>query len=405
MNTIKLGIIKEGKIPHDKRVPLTPAQCKILQEKFKNIKIFVQPSNHRAFTDEEYMQNDISLNENLINCDILMGIKEVPCDDLIPNKTYLFFSHTIKKQAHNSKLLRTILEKKIRLIDYELITDKNNKRLIGFGRFAGIAGIYSGLRSLGLKTKTFELKFANQCKDFNELTEELKKVKLPENFKMVLTGQGRVGMGTREILSLLDIKEVTAEVYLNQTFTTAVFTQIDAEDYYASSVGASFNKLEFYKEPQKYTSDFLKFAKVSDMYVACHFWDSKAPIIISKADFLDKDFRIKYIADISCDVDGPIASTIRSSTIEEPYYGYDPKTGEEVSYNHPDSILVMAVDNLPCELPRDASEYFGNELIKNVLPFLFGNDTDGIIERAAETNSEGKLNNAFKYLQDYAEGK
>jgi saccharopine dehydrogenase (NAD+, L-lysine forming) len=405
MNIVKLGIIREGKLPYDKRVPLTPLQCVILKEKFKHVEVHVQPSDHRAFKDEEYKESRITLQEDLSNCDILMGVKEVPISELIPNKTYLFFSHTLKKQPHNSKLLKAILDKKIKLIDYELITDKNHKRLIGFGRFAGIAGMYAGLRAMGLKTNTFDLKPAYQCKDFNELTIELKKVKLPPHFKMVVTGHGRVGMGAREILGMLNIQELDPEIYLTYSSEKAAFTQLDAEDYYKSKEGKTFIKDEFYQSPQKYQSDFLKFAKVSDMYVTCHFWDSDAPVIVSENDLSDPEFKIKYIADISCDVNGPIASTIRSSTIEEPYYGCHPKTKKETDFREADSIVVMAVDNLPCELPRDASEYFGNELLKNVFPFLFGKDADKIIDRACETNSNGQLTENFEYLKNYADGK
>ena len=405
MNKIKLGIIREGKIPFDKRVPLTPNQCNILLEKYDHIEIIVQPSLHRTYKDSEYLEANIEMQEDLKHCDILLGVKEVPIKDLIPNKTYLFFSHTLKKQTHNSKLLHAILTKKIRLIDYELITDKNHKRLIGFGRFAGIAGTYSALRALGIRTGSFELKPAQECLDFNELAAELKKVKLPNHFKMVLTGKGRVGGGAKEILALIDIEELSAEEYLDPLCTKTCFTQIDAEDYYLPKDGKLFDKEQFYSEPQNYHSDFLKFAKTSDMYLACHFWDSKAPMIISENNLLDIDFRIKYIADISCDVDGPIASTIRSSTIEEPYYGYDPILKTEVDFKNPNAIMVMAVDNLPCELPRDASEYFGNELIKNVFPFLLGEDTDRIIDRASETTLDGELTEAFKYLEDYANGR
>ena len=404
MSTIKLGIIREGKVPPDFRVPLTPKQCKTIETIYPNVKVQVQRSPIRTFKDSEYAEQGIELVDSLNECDIILGVKEVQIADLIQNKTFVFFSHTIKKQPYNRALLQAILAKKIRLIDYEVVKDKINKRIIGFGRYAGIVGCYNAFLTYGLKSGTFELKPAHLCQDRKEVEEELKKVILPNNFRVVLTGFGRVGHGAREILELLPIKEVTPEEYLSKQFDEPVYTQLEVEDYYGRLDGSEFVKKEFYSNPELFKSTFDRYVPLSDMYIPCHFWSSKSPVILPNEVLKSNLCRLKVIADVSCDVDGPIASTIRASKIGDSIYGYNPDTQAEVDFRDENAIAVMAVDNLPCELPKDASEDFGNELLKNVLPALFGEDPDRIIERATETNLNGELMPDFKYLEDYANG-
>jgi saccharopine dehydrogenase (NAD+, L-lysine forming) len=404
MKTTTIGIIKEGKVPPDFRVALTPKQCKAIELLYPEVKIQVQRSPIRTFTDEEYAAEGIMLVDSMEQCDIIIGVKEVNVTDLIPKKTFLFFSHTIKKQSYNQKLLRAILDKNIRLIDYEVIKDKNNKRLIGFGRYAGIVGTYNGFLTWGLKNDSYTLKPANQCANRVEVESELKKVVLPANFKCILTGFGRVGHGAREIMDLLPIKEVTPDEILANEFNEPVFAHLELEDYYAPIDGSQFDKKEFYSNPEKYKSILSRFVPKVDMYIPCHFWSNKSPIILSQVDLQHADRKLSVVADISCDIEGPIASTIRSSKISDPVFGYDPLSGNEVNYKNTGAIAVMAVDNLPCELPKDASEDFGNELIKYVLPALLREDPDRIIDRASETNFAGELTEGFTYLQEYAEG-
>ena len=404
MKTTTIGIIKEGKVPPDFRVALTPKQCKAIELLYPEVKIQVQRSPIRTFTDEEYAAEGIMLVDSMEQCDIIIGVKEVNVTDLIPKKTFLFFSHTIKKQSYNQKLLRAILDKNIRLIDYEVIKDKNNKRLIGFGRYAGIVGTYNGFLTWGLKNDSYTLKPANQCANRVEVESELKKVVLPANFKCILTGFGRVGHGAREIMDLLPIKEVTPDEILAKEFNEPVFAHLELEDYYAPIDGSQFDKKEFYSNPEKYKSILSRFVPKVDMYIPCHFWSNKSPIILSQVDLQHADRKLSVVADISCDIEGPIASTIRSSKISDPVFGYDPLSGNEVNYKNTGAIAVMAVDNLPCELPKDASEDFGNELIKYVLPALLREDPDRIIDRASETNFAGELTEGFAYLQEYAEG-
>ena len=404
MNKITIGIIKEGKVPPDFRVPLTPKQCKAIEAIYPDVKVVVQKSPIRTFKDEEYANEGIELVDSIENCDIIFGVKEVQVEDLIPNKTFLFFSHTIKKQPYNRALLQSLLEKKIRLVDYEVIKDKHNKRVIGFGRYAGIVGCYNAFLTYGLKSKTYELKPAHLCADRKEVEEELKKVVLPQNFRILLTGFGRVGHGAQEIIDLLPIKEVSPEEFLTQEFNEPIYAQLEVEDYYGRKDGGAFAKSEFYSTPELYKSTFGRYVSKTDMYIPCHFWSAKSPVILTQEDLQSLENRIQVIADISCDVDGPIAATIRASKIGDPIFGYDPQTGEEVDYLNEGTIAVMSIDNLPCELPKDASEDFGNELLRHVLPYLFGEDPDNVIARGTQTNLDGELTEGFKYLENYSKG-
>lgn len=401
MKKLKLGLIREGKVPSDRRVPLSPAQCKEVIRQF-DVEVQVQSSKIRCFSDSEYQQQQIPVKENIDDCDILMGVKEVPVNELIPDKTYLFFSHTIKEQPYNRKLLQTVLERNITLIDYECITDALEKRVIGFGRYAGIVGCYNGFLAYGKRTGRYDLKSAHLCADRRELDEELKKVDLPA-VKIVLTGGGRVGGGALEVISTIGIRRITPEELLKEDFNEPVYAQLDIEDYNRTKDGSPFTKSEFYNHPERFEKDFFKFARVAEIYIAGHYWDPQAPPIITAEDVKSPEFRIKVIADISCDVGGPIAPTIRPSTIEAPLYGYDRVTGRETGFTAENSITVMAVDNLPCELPKDASEDFGNELINNVLPYLLQEDSDGRIAGATIAKS-GELTESYKYLTKYVQG-
>ena len=405
MEKIKIGLIREGKVPPDHRVPLTPKQCKSIQAIYPNVEIVVQPSPIRAYKDEEYAAEGMKLNEDLSSCDIIMGVKEVNISDLIPNKKFLFFSHTLKKQPYNRDLLVAILEKKIQLIDYETIKNKQNKRVIGFGRYAGIVGAYNGFRAMGLKTGLFDIKPANKCADRKEMEAEMSKIVLPENTKIVLTGFGRVGHGAREIIDILPIKEVTPDEFMKNKFNEPVFTHLEVEDYYGRKDGKPFDKSEFYSNPELYKSTFTRFLPEMDMYIPCHFWSNRSPFIITREDLKKENVRLSVVADISCDIDGPVACTIRPSKIADPIYGYDPISETEVDFTTKGAIAVMAVDNLPCELPLDASEDFGNELMRHVLPALLKEDPDNMIARASETTADGQLTEYYSYLQNYVDGK
>lgn len=400
---MKFGIIKERKNPPDRRVVFTPEELVKLKEEFPLAEIKIESSDIRVFTDDQYSSLGFEVTNDVSDCDVLIGVKEVPVDALIPNKKYFFFSHTIKKQPYNRKLLVACLEKNIRLIDHETIVDANNKRLIGFGRYAGIVGAYNGIRAFGMKYELFNLVKAETLADKNALLERLRRPVLPP-IKIVLTGHGKVGLGAKEMLDGMKIKEVSIEDYLKKNYDMPVYTHIDLEDYNKRIDGKPFDKKDFYTNPQEYTSNFERFTKVSDLFMAGHFYGNGAPVILTRDMLRAPDNKIKVVADISCDVDGPIACTLRASTIAEPLFGYLPSEHKEVDYMHPGAIVVMSVDNLPCELPKDASEGFGEMFLEHVIPAFFNNDKEGILERAKITEN-GKLTPRFSYLQDYVDGK
>ena len=400
---MRFGIIKERKNPPDRRVVFTPEELVRLQNAHPSAIVKVESSDIRVFTDEAYKNLGIEVADDISDCDVFFGVKEIPVDYLIPNKKYFFFSHTIKKQVHNRKLLQAILDKNIELYDHETIVDSSNRRLIGFGRYAGIVGAYNGFRAFGMKYELFNLPKAETLQTKEDLIVRLKRQILP-NIKIVLTGHGKVGMGAKEILDGMKLKQVSQEDFLNKIYSEAVYTQIDVLDYNKRIDGTKVEENDdFYKHPEAYISNFERFTKVADVFMAGHFHGNGSPDILTHEMLKASDCKIKVVADISCDVDGPIACTIRSSTIAEPFYGYLPIENKEVPYTHPGAIMVMAVDNLPCELPKDASEGFGEMFMEHVIPAFFNNDKDGILQRAKITEN-GKLTQRFAYLQDYVDG-
>ncbi|MEM8847396.1 MAG: NAD(P)-dependent oxidoreductase [Bacteroidota bacterium] len=399
---MKFGIIQERKNPPDRRVVLSPTECQNVLNQFPEAKIKVESSPIRVFTDSEYETAGVSVHHNVEDCDVMLGVKEVPIDALIPNKKYFFFSHTIKKQPYNRDLLRAVLEKNIELYDHEVITNPKGQRLVAFGRYAGIVGAYNGVRTYGLKYGTFNLPKAETLRDQEALIDELQKIQLP-NIKILLTGKGRVGNGSREMLDAMGLKKVNVAEYLSETFAEPVYCQIDASEYNKRKDGVRGNKADFFANPEEYKSNFFRFARVTDFYIAGHFYGDGAPYLYTREDAKHEDFKIKVVADVSCDIDGPVATTIKPSTIADPIYGYDPDSESEVDFKNPDAIAVMAVDNLPAELPRDASNGFGEAFSKYVIPAFFNGDKDGILERGRMTQN-GKLTKRYAYLQDYVDG-
>ena len=400
---MKFAIIKERKNPPDRRVVLSPEACQRLSKTFPKATIEIESSEIRVFKDSAYNKLGFKIANDVSNNAILLGVKEVPIEALIPNKSYFFFSHTIKKQPYNRKLLKAILDKNITFYDHETITNANGQRLVAFGRYAGIVGAYNGFRAYGLKNDLFKLPKAETRLDQKDLIASLNKIKLP-NIKIVLTGKGRVSNGAKEMLDAMHIKEISPNDYLTNSFNEPVYTQLDVLDYNKRKDGKVIDMYDFFDNPTAYDSSFMRFARVSDFYIACHYWDKKAPFIFSREEAKSDDFNIKVIADVSCDIDGPVASTIRASTIANPIYGYDPFGEKEVDYNDENAIAVMAVDNLPCELPNDASVGFGENFLEYVIPSFFNGDENGVLERAKMTEN-GKLTERYTYLQDYVDGK
>lgn len=400
---ITFALIKERKSPPDRRVVLAPEMCQEVIKTYPLAKIIAESSDIRVFSDQEYRDAGIEVVKDVSKADVLLGVKEVPVEALIPGKKYFFFSHTIKKQPYNRKLLQAVLEKKIELFDHETIVKKNNHRLIGFGRYAGLVGTYNAFRALGLRDELYTLPKVETLADLRAVKRELNKIQVPNDLRIILSGTGKVAKGAKEILDHLGIHEVPDANYLTRTFTEPVYCMIDVMEYNKRIDGKAGDKFEFYEDPSGYESDFMKYATLSDMFIAGHFYGNGAPYLFTRDDAKSPDFKINLVADISCDVDGPVASTLRASTIEDPFYGYDAKTESETAFNAAGAITVMAVDNLPCELPKDASEGFGVMFLKWVFPAFFNDDADGILKRAQITTSEGKLTPRFAYLQDYVD--
>lgn len=401
--SIKFGIIRERKNPPDRRVVLPPQACQKVLAAHPEAECIVEPSPIRVFTDGEYHEAGVEVAPKMEACDVLLGVKEVPIEALIPNKKYFFFSHTIKKQPYNRDLLRAILERNIELYDHEVITHSKGMRLVAFGRYAGIVGAYNGLRAYGLKFDLYHLPKAETLADQQALIGELRKIDLPP-IKIVLTGKGRVGNGAKEMLDGMQLRQVSVAEYLNQDFDEAVYCQIDVLDYNQRKDGRDLGEQDFFQDPGAYKSTFMRFAQVSDLYLAGHFYGDGAPYLYTRQDVKHPDFKIKVVGDVSCDIDGPVATTLRASTIADPIYGYDPDSESETEFTDPNAIAVMAVDNLPAELPRDASNGFGDAFVAEVIPAFFNGDADGVLERARMTQN-GKLTERYAYLQGYVDGK
>jgi saccharopine dehydrogenase (NAD+, L-lysine-forming) len=397
---MKIGIIREGKNPPDRRAPFSPNQLKALTEEYEGqISFLVQSSEARCYSDEEYENEGIEVTGDISQADILFGIKEVPLEQLIPDKTYFFFSHTIKRQAHNRKLLRAILDKGIRLIDYEALKDPAGERAVAFGRWAGIVGAYNAFWTYGQKTDLYAMKRASECEDLAELKRELRKVQLPP-IKIAVTGAGRVGSGIKEVLSELAIQQVDPHEFLHSYFEEPVYAVLRSSDYNRRKVDGGFDRQEFYTNPERYESHFLKFAEAGEMLISGAFWNPDAPSLFSIADINSPDFGLSVIADITCDIGGAIPTTFHATTIADPVYDVSRESGVELpAFGSQNSISVMAVDNLPCELPRESSEEFGRQLKQWVIPALL-EDNPSILERATIAR-DGDLTLEFMYLMDF----
>lgn len=399
---MKIGIIREGKTPPDSRVPLTPQQCQHLIQ-HKGLDIVVQPSPNRCFPDEAYQALGVPMTEDLSDRDVLMGVKEVPIDQLVADKTYFFFSHTIKEQSYNRKLLQAIVAKNIRLIDYEVLTNEKGQRLIAFGKFAGMVGAHNGIMTYGSRTGQFTLKRMKDCLDYAEAKSIYSQMQWPA-LRIVLTGTGRVGRGAAMVLDDMGIRKVSPEDYLSQQYGEAVYTQLQCKDYAQRKDGSAFDKSTFYTQPQLFESCFAAYAQNSDIMINGIYWDNEAPAFFTVEEMKQSDFRIEVIADVTCDIApvSSIPSTLKASTIADPVFGFDPKTGQETQAYQAGMVDMMTIDNLPNELPRDASEAFGQQFIDTILDELLHENSPVITRATVAVN--GGLGEHFAYLNDYLNG-
>jgi alanine dehydrogenase len=394
-----LGLIREGKIPADNRVALTPAQCKFLTSHFPDIQIKVQASPTRCFSNQEYQQAGIEITEDLGNCDLLLGIKEIPISQLICNKTYLFFSHTKKKQPNNQSLLHAMMDKEITLIDYECLEHKDGQRIIGFGFFAGIVGAHNGIMTYGNRTGAYQIGRVGDVKDYRELIHTYFGLKLPP-IKIAITGSGRVAHGIVEVMNLMDVQEVELEEYLEREFDYPVYTHLKGNDLYRHKIKGNYSRTYFHENPQEFECLFAPYLSQTDLLMNGIYWEPRIPRLFEMEDLAKANFRIQVIADITDDKNGSIPCNMGDASFENPIYGINKLTGAKTAPYLPNSIDLMAVGNLPNELPRDASQFFGEQLIKHVLQDIKNGGSVTIAN--ATILQQGQLTAAFQYLADYA---
>lgn len=397
---IKIGLIREGKIPADNRVALTPAQCKWILKNSDQVKILAQSSPNRCFSDKEYLSAGVEVKEDISECEVLFGIKEVPISMLIPGKTYLFFSHTRKKQPYNQQLFRAILDKKITLIDYECLEHDDGQRILGFGFFAGIVGAHNGMMAYGKRSSSYDLVRVYQQRSFRELIHTYFGLRIPP-VKIAITGSGRVAHGILEIMNLMGIHEVEPEDYLEKKYTYPVYTQLKGADLYEQLSGAPYHRVHFHENPELYRCKFLPYTRQTDILMNGIYWDAAVPRLFEKEAISDPAFRLRTIADITDDANGSVPINLGDQTMEDPVYGVHRQTFQKTAPYIDGSIDVMAVGNLPNELPRDASRYFGEQLIKFVLEDLLRKNHSAVIERATMVK-DGALTPGYHYLADYA---
>lgn len=400
---MKIGIIKETKTPEDNRVALSPEQVAKLQKDFPNSEFFVQASNIRAYSDDEYRNLGVNVVENVDDCDILFGIKEATIESIIPNKHYFFFGHIAKMQEYNRPLIQDMIQKGITFSDYEYLVDDNNQRVCAFGWWAGVVGVYYTLRGYGLRTRKYSLPKPDLKFTLEKLLEALNSIDLPA-VKIVVTGAGRVSQGAQYVLENIKAAKLSKQEFLTAGSVKKLsYCVADVADLVIRKDRKEFSFADFTKNPHEYESDFMKWAKASDLLVSAHFWAPDAPIYLSESDLKNKDLRIKMIGDVTCDIMGSIKSTVRPSTHAEPYYDYNPHTAkEEPAFSSESNITVMAVDTCPNALALDTSAYFGNMLIKHVFEPLLRREKSSVIERSTILEI-GNLTERFSYLKDFAE--
>ena len=400
----KIGIIRERKAEPDFRVPLTPVQVAFLRDQL-DLDIVVETSPDRCYPDQDYRDLKVPVVATVKDCDVLMGVKEVPEEALIEGKVYFFFSHTIKKQIYNLDLLRGALAKKIRLIDYELLVNTHGHRIIAFGHFAGMVGAHNALWVWGERTGDYSIPRMYDLENYEEAKKIYQKIKWP-SIKVVLTGTGRVGTGALLTLNDMGFRQVDPHDFLRESYNYPVFTQLLPHHYAENRDGDYFDKSEFYNNPSQFRSTFMRFARVADILVHGIYWTAEAPVFLTLENLKSPDCNLKVIADITCDLapNSSIAATLRATTIQDPVYGFDPSRGIEIPPYQPEGIDMMTISNLPNELAREASRSFGKQFITAIMGELIKNEPSEMLERATIAE-DGELKPAFQYLQDWVDGK
>lgn len=401
---MKIALIKETKTPVDNRVALSPKQVADLNKKFSQHEIVVQASDIRAFSDDEYRTEGVRVVENVDDCDILFGIKEAKIESLISNKYYFFFGHIAKMQEYNRPLLQAFMQKHITFCDYEYLVDDNNIRVCAFGWWAGVVGVYYTLRGYGLKHKLYKLPKPDHRFTLDQLLNALKSIELPK-VKLMVTGAGRVSQGAQYVLNHIGAQKMTEEEYLAKDKVDHLsYCFADVDRLVKRKDGSAFSWNDFTHNAKDYESDFMRWAKMTDVLICAHFWGPEAPVYLGEDDLRNKDMRIRMIGDVTCDIKGSIKSTVRPATHDDPYYDYNPITEhDELAFSSPDNITVMAVDTCPNALAMDTSEYFGKMLIQHVFEPLLKGESSEVINRSMILK-KGVLTPRFDYLTDFAKG-
>ncbi len=402
-----IGIVKESRLD-ESRAPISPKQVSQIIEKYPDINIIVEPCDTRTFKNNEYEKYGAKISKDLNSCDLLFGVKEVDVKKLIPNKNYIFFSHTYKLNKETlsnaqgtpgmdkKELLKCILSKKIKLIDYENIRSVNGARYLGFGRFAGIVGCYNTLNLFLLQNNFQPLGRAYKINDYERIKNNLSEIRFPK-FKLLVTGDGRVNNGVQELLKYTNIKKISDEDFLKKDFEYPVYCNLETKDYIIHKNKIQFELKHFIEHPEEYVAKTFEYLKLSDLFISAHYWDPNSPKIFTREQ-MKKFSKLKIIGDITCDVDGSIPSTIKSTTIENPNFFLNTETFSEVDKAN-SNLAVMAVDNLPSELPRDSSIEFGNGILNEVIPYLLGKDDGRIIN--STITSDGRFLEKYNYLNEY----
>ena len=446
--TRRLGIRREDMYAWERRVPLTPQDAKELVEAH-GLEIVVQSSPKRVFSDEEYRQAGIEVEENLSSCPVIFGIKEIPIPVLEHGRTYVFFSHTIKGQSYNMPMLSRLLELSCTLIDYEKVTDKNGHRLIFFGNYAGLAGMIETLWAFGKRlswegiANPFEqVKRALDYPDLEAAKEaickvgdEIAKVGLPDSITPLvlgIVGYGNVSRGAQEILNLLPTEEIApgelaalggcsntldllhppskAKAASNKVLYTVIFKEQDTVKPIDS--GSPFDLQEYYDHPERYCGIFERYLPYLSALVNCIYWEPIYPRLFPKQTvrelYRGSKPRLKVIGDISCDVEGAIECTVKVTEPDNPVYVYDPVADCAIDGIEGNGPVVMAVEILPSELPRESSAYFSN-VLKAYVPAITKADYTGDFAscelppeiKRAVIAYRGKLTPAYRYIEQY----
>ncbi|MFW3145535.1 MAG: bifunctional lysine ketoglutarate reductase /saccharopine dehydrogenase family protein [Thermoplasmatota archaeon] len=433
-----IGIRRESKNRWERRSPLTPEHVLRLVNDY-GIDFTVQPSELRIFSNEKYEQAGALTCEEFKEKDIVLGIKEVPIHELEPGRTYMFFSHTIKGQPHNMPMLRKMMELRCTLFDYERIVDEKNRRLIFFGWHAGVAGMVDTLWALGrrlewegLRNPFSSVMKAHEYGDLPQIREHISSIGrliatygIPYSlrpFVIGIAGAGNVSKGVQEILDLLPVKEVSPQELKDlkkrkdsgTNIYKVIFNEWDIVE--PKEPDQKFDLQDYYDHPEKYSGRFFSYVPYLTVLMNCIYWTEKYPRLITKEQVkeLYSDHRspkLRMIGDISCDVEGAVEATVKATTPEDPLYVYDPWDDRPVPGWKGTGPVLLAVDNLPCEIPLESSEYFG-ERLKEFIPAIAAADldveTDDLKLPKPLMNSlilhKGKLTKQYSYLEKIMEG-